>query len=121
MLDHSKPAITPPPPVKSRLPIVAAALALMMLIGLPEARAKPFGQCARQRNVDAKIASCLEAARSTSYARILHWVHAELARAYRQRVENEKATTSYSRELAAGARMQRRQETEELGPLPRPM
>lgn len=121
MPNPGKPATKSRPSARTRLLITAKALALMVLAGLPEVRAETFGQCARQRDVDAKIASCLEASQSTSYPRILRWVHRELARAYRQRGENEKAITSYSRALAAGERASIRREMEELTTLPRPM
>lgn len=121
MPDDTKASVVLRPPARTRLLIAVTALALTMLATLPEARAEPFGQCARQRDVDAKIVSCLKASQATSYPWILSWVHWELARAYRQRGEIEKAIASYGRALAARERASIRREMEELTTLSRPM
>jgi hypothetical protein len=55
-------------------------------------------------DLDRKIASCIEASKSTSYPWILHWVYRELARAHRERGEIQKAIASYAQSLAAEER-----------------
>lgn len=101
--------------------LATTLFALMLFIGTPAARAEPFGQCASRHDTDAKIAACLEASRATRYPWILHWVHRELARAYRRQGDREKARTSYLRALAADERACLRREMEELNTIARPM
>src|SRR5688572_28479329 len=64
-----------------RVRLSAVALALITLVIPAEASAEPFGACAHQRNLDMKIASCIEASRATSNPSILQWVYSTLARA----------------------------------------
>jgi len=100
--------------------ILASVLALAilaMVVPVDNASAEVFGECAHQRNLDIKIASCIEASRSTSYPWILHWVYRALARAQRERGEIQAAITSYEKSLAAEERPWVRQEMEDLAGL----
>lgn len=94
--------------------ISLATLALFVLASPVEANGNVFGQCARQRDLEQKIAACVEASKSTSYPWVLHWVYRELARAHRERGEIQRAIASYSRSLAAEEREWVRSEMEEL-------
>ena len=90
------------------------ALALSVPFAPSGASADIFGECARQKHLDRRIAACIEASRLTAYPWILHWVYRELARAYRERGELEKATASYAQSLAAEERQWLGREMEEL-------
>src|SRR5262245_58221407 len=84
--------------------ILVSVMALTVLppvVPVDEARADVFGQCAHQRNLDMKIASCIEASNSTSYPWILQWVYRTLARAQREQGEIQAAITSFAKSLAA--------------------
>ena len=97
---------------RSLMSVVALAL---ISVAIPlEASANPFGQCAHQRDLERKIASCIEASKSTSYGWILHWVYRELAHAHRERGEIEQAISSYAQSLAAEEREGVRREMEQL-------
>ena len=100
-----------------RIPVPAMAVAFIALLTTREASADAFGQCAHQTDLDRKIASCIEASKSTSYPWILHWVYRELASAYRERGEIQKAITSYEQSLAAEEREPIRREMEEIARL----
>lgn len=97
-----------------RISVPAMGLALIALIIPLEASAEAFGECAHQRNLDLKIASCIQASKSTPYPSILHWVYRELARAQRERGETENAIASYARSLAAEERAWVRRDMEQL-------
>jgi hypothetical protein len=97
-----------------RISASAMILALGALVVPLEASANVFSQCAHQKNLDIKIASCVEASKSTSYPWVLQWVYRELARAHRERGENQAAITNYARSLAAHEREGVRREMEEL-------
>jgi hypothetical protein len=97
-----------------RGPMSVVMLALIGLANPLEASAEAFGECAHQKNVDLKIASCIQAAKSTSYPWILQWVYRELARRQRERGEIQSAITSYKRSLAAEEREGIRREMEQL-------
>jgi hypothetical protein len=90
------------------------AVAFIALLSTREASADALGKRARQTDLDRKIASCIEASKSTSYPWILHWVYRELARAHRERGEIQKAIASYAQSLAAEEREAVRREMEEL-------
>ena len=90
------------------------AFALVAITTSREAGADSFGQCAHQRDLEKKIASCIKASRSTSYPWILQWVYRELARAHRERGEIQEAITSYAQSLSAEERDWVRREMEEL-------
>ena len=96
--------------------IFALAITLaVMTLGIPlEASAFDLGQCAHQRDPEKKIASCIEASKSSPYPRVLHWVYRELARAHRERGEIQNAIASYTQSLAAEEREGVRREMEEL-------
>ena len=100
-----------------RISASAMILALGALVIPLEASANVFGQCAHQKNLDIKIASCVEASKSTSYPWVLQWVYRELARAHRERGEHQAAITNYARSLAAHEREGVRREMEELAAL----
>jgi tetratricopeptide (TPR) repeat protein len=100
-----------------RIRVPVMAVALIALLSPREASADSLGACARQGDLDKKIASCIEASKSTSYPWILHWVYRELARAYRERGEIQKAIASYEQSLATEERESVRREMEELFPL----
>ena len=76
--------------------------------------ASAIARCAAPGGAEAKIAACTEAARSTPYPWILHWVHRELARAQRELGDTQSALASYARALAAAERENIRGEMEEL-------
>jgi hypothetical protein len=97
-----------------RITVPAMAVAFIALLSTREASADALGKCARQADLDRKIASCIEASKSTSYPWILHWVYRELARAHRERGETQKAIASYAQSLAAEEREAVRREMEEL-------
>ena len=98
-----------------RRPLMSVvALALITITTPREASADAFGQCAHQRDLEKKIASCIKASKSTSYPWILQWVYRELARAQRDRGEIQNAITSYAQSLAAEERDWVRREMEEL-------
>ena len=97
-----------------RIPVPAMAVALVALLSAREASADPLGQCAHQKDLDKKIAACIEASKSTSYPWILQWVYRDLARAYRERGEIQRAIASYAQSLAAEEREPVRREMEEL-------
>jgi len=69
----------------------ASVLALIGMANPAAARADVFGLCSHQRNLEDKIAACIQATKSTSYPWILQWVHRELARAQRERGELQEA------------------------------
>jgi hypothetical protein len=92
---------------------VAALAMLATIVPIGKANADAFGECAHQRNLDMKIAACIEASKSTSYPWILQWVHRALARAHRERGEIQKAIASYAQSLAAEERESVRREMEE--------
>jgi hypothetical protein len=94
--------------------ISVVALTLIAITTASEASADAFGQCAHQRDLEKKIASCIKASKSTSYPWILQWVYRELARAHRERGEIQNAITSYTQSLAAEERDWVRREMEEL-------
>lgn len=96
-----------------RLSASGVALALALAIPL-EAKANDLGQCAHQRDPEKKIASCIEALKSSPYPGVLHWVYREMARAHRERGDIQSATTSYTLSLAAEDREGVRREMEEL-------
>ena len=96
------------------IPVSAMAVTFIALLSSREANADALGMCAHQRDLDKKIASCLEASNSTSYPWILQWVYRDLARAYRERGETQKAIASYAQSLAAEERESVRREMEEL-------
>jgi hypothetical protein len=83
--------------------VLASAAVLLLLVALSprDARADVFGQCAHQRDIASKIAACIEASKSTSFRKALHWIFRELARAHYDRGETELAILSYARSLAA--------------------
>lgn len=91
-----------------------AALALLAFLFPREASANTFGHCARQKDLELKIAACTEASKSTSYPWVLRWVHRELARAHRERGEIALAHVNYQRSLAAHEDVAVRREIEEL-------
>jgi|SRR5215475_4282056 len=97
-----------------RIPMSAMAVAFVALLSTSEASADALGMCAHQTDLDRKIASCIEASKSTSYPWILHWVYRELARAHRDRGDIQKAIASYAQSLAAEEREAVRREMEEL-------
>jgi hypothetical protein len=97
-----------------RVPVPAMAVAFIALLSTREASAEAFGNCAYQTDLDRKIASCIEASKSTSYPWVLHWVYRELARAHRKRGEIQKAIASYAQSLIAEERESVRREMEEL-------
>src|SRR5262245_33658053 len=101
----------------SRIQVPTMALAFIALTVPLEASAEAFGECAHQKNLDKKIAACIDASKATSYPWILQWVYRELARAHRERGEIQKALTSYAKSLAAEERDWVRREMEELAPL----
>jgi hypothetical protein len=121
MPHHTTATQSPRHSTRTRLLLAVATLALTVFADTPGARAEPFGQCTRQRDVDAKIAACMEASRATSFPWILRWVYRELARAHRQRGDTANAIASYRRALAAGERACFRREMEELTAPPRSM
>jgi len=90
------------------------AVALIAVFTTREASADALGKCAYQKDLDKKIASCIEASKSTSYPWILQWVYRDLARAYRERGETQKAIASYAQSLAAEERESVRREMQEL-------
>ena len=98
----------------NRTPKLAIAIAGIALLSPLQARAEVFGECAHQKGLDMKIASCIQASRSTSYPWILHWVYRELARAQLERGEIQKAIVSYAQSLAAEERESVRREMERL-------
>jgi hypothetical protein len=98
-------------------PAPVMAVAVIALLSPCEVSANALGTCAHHWDLDKKIASCIEASKSTSYPWILHWVYRELGRAYRERGEIEKAIASYQQSLAAEERELVRREMEELVPL----
>jgi len=98
-------------------PVSAIAVALIALFSLREASADDLGKCAHQRDLDKKIASCIEASKLTSYPWILRWVYRELARGYRERGEIQKAIVSYEQSLAAEESESVRREMQEIVPL----
>jgi hypothetical protein len=63
-----------------------------------------FGQCAHQHDLDKKIVACNAAAKSTVYAKVLHWVYRELARAHHARGEIDLAVIWYKLSLDADDR-----------------
>jgi hypothetical protein len=96
---------------------VISVTSTLVLIGVAiplEAHADAFGQCAHRRNLEEKIAACIQAAKSTSYPWILQWVHRELARSQRERGELQEAIISFERSLAAEEREEVRREMEQL-------
>jgi hypothetical protein len=97
-----------------RIPLPAMAVAFIALLSTREANADALGMCAHQTDLDKKVASCIEASKSTSYPWILHWVYRELARAHRDRGDIQKAIASYAQSLAAEERDAVRREMEEL-------
>lgn len=97
-----------------RIPVPALAVAFIALLSTREASADALGKCAHQTDLDKKIASCIEASKSTSYPWILQWVYRELARAHRDRGDIQKAIASYAQSLAAEERQEVRREMEEL-------
>lgn len=97
--------------------VSAIAVALIALFSSREASADELGKCAHQRDLDKKIASCTQATKSTSYPWILQWVYRELARAYRERGEIQKAIESYKQSLAAEDHELVRREMQEIVPL----
>jgi len=90
------------------------AVAFIALLTTCEASADALGKCAHQNDLDKKIASCVEASKSTSYPWILQWVYRDLARAYRERGDIQKAIASYEQSLAAEEREAVRREMQEL-------
>jgi hypothetical protein len=93
------------------------AVSTLALIGMavsPEARADVFGQCAHQRNLEEKIAACVQATKLTPYPWILQWVHRELARSQRERGQIQEAIVSFERSLAAEERAEVRRVLEEV-------
>lgn len=95
--------------------ILTAATFSLIGVSIPvEANADPFGQCAHWGSLDEKVASCAQAAKSTSYPRILQWVYRELARSHRERGEIQEAIVSYERSLTAEEREEVRREMEEM-------
>jgi hypothetical protein len=97
-----------------RIPVPAMAVAFIALLTTCEASADALGKCAHQKDLDKKIASCVEASKSTSYPWILQWVYRDLARAYRERGDIQKAIASYEQSLAAEERESVRREMQEL-------
>jgi hypothetical protein len=97
-----------------RISVSAMTVAFITLLSPLGASAEVFGECAHQRNLDMKIASCIKASQSTSYPWILQWVYRELARAHRERGEIQKAIASYAQSLAAEDREAVRKEMQEL-------
>jgi len=100
-----------------RIPVPVMAGAVIALLSPGEASANVLGTCAHHWDLDKKITACIEASKSTSYPWILHWVYRELARAYRERGEIQKAITSYEQSLAAEEREPIRREMEEIAHL----
>jgi hypothetical protein len=105
----------------NRIQVLALNLALIAFIvpykataQAPISSADAFGQCAKQNDLDTKIAACMEASKATPYPWILHWVYRELARAQRGHGESEKAIISYERSLAAREDTEVRREMENL-------
>jgi hypothetical protein len=99
------------------LALVALLIPLEVSAQARLSSANVFGQCATQRNVDLKIASCTEASKATSFPWILRWVHRELARAHRERGETDRAIINYARSLAAQEDERVRAEMESLSHL----
>jgi hypothetical protein len=93
---------------------VSAIFALIGVVFALEVHADVFGRCAHERDLDEKIASCVEAAKSTSYPQILQWVYRELARGHRERGEIQGAITNYHRSLALEEHAEIRREMQEL-------
>jgi len=101
----------------SRIQVIQVSTVVLASIALTvplEASAEAFGECAHQKNLDKKVAACIDASKATSYPWILQWVHRELARAHRERGEIQEALTSYAKSLAAEERDWVRREMEEL-------
>jgi len=101
----------------SRIQVIQVSTVVLASIALTvplEASAEAFGECAHQKNLDKKVAACIDASKATSYPWILQWVHRELARAHRERGEIQKALTNYAKSLAAEERDWVRREMEEL-------
>ena len=92
----------------------ASVLALIGMANPAAARADVFGLCPHQRNLEDKIAACIQATKSTSYPWILQWVHRELARAQRERGELQEVIFSLERSLAAEEREEVQRELEAL-------
>ena len=65
-----------------RIPVPVMAVVVIGLLSPREVSANVLGICAHHWDLDKKIASCIEASKSTSYPWILQWVYRELARAY---------------------------------------
>ena len=112
--------VIPIPAMHTRAPRIrqslatAAILALVGVFGPRDANADVFGRCAHQRDIESKIARCTEASKSTSFAKALHWVYRELARAHYERGEMEKAITGYVQSLTAEERAAVRREMQAL-------
>jgi hypothetical protein len=94
-------------------PVVALAM-LATVVPVGKANADAFGECAHQRNLDMKIAACIEASKSTSYPWILQWVYRALAQSQRERGQMQDALANYARSLAMEERDWVRREMEEL-------
>jgi hypothetical protein len=99
--------------VRSAMSVASTLVLIGVAIPL-EAHADVFGPVAHQRSLEDKIAACIQAARSTSYPRVLQWIYRELTRSQFERGQIQEAIISFERSLAAEEREGVRRELEEL-------
>jgi len=111
---ESRPSLEPPSGIV--VPQVASVGQVGRTAQAPRPSGEPFGQCAHPSSLEVKLATCSEASKATDFPWILHWVYRELARAQRQHGQQDKATVSYARSLAAREDAAVRQEMESLAP-----